>query len=126
MKLFIAGLPYDFDDTDLKEMLELYGEVKSARVATDRDTGKSKGFGFVEMMTEADAKEAIAALDGAKLRGGKQLAVKKSEEQPKNAPFGNRRPNDRPGGGDRGNGGDRGDRGNGGGRGGDDRPFRRY
>ena len=44
MKLFVAALPYDFDDVDLKEMFELYGEVNSAKVVLDKETGKSRGF----------------------------------------------------------------------------------
>ena len=81
MKLFVAGLPYDFDSVDLKEMFELYGEVASAKTATDRETGKSKGFGFVDMPNDTEAKEAIEALNDQKLRGGKQLVVKLSDEQ---------------------------------------------
>jgi len=99
MKLFVAGLPYDFDSTDLKEMFELYGEVASAKTATDRETGKSKGFGFVDMPNDIEAKEAILALNDAKLRGGKQLVVKLSDEQ---------------GGGGRSGGGNRDNRGGGG------------
>jgi cold-inducible RNA-binding protein len=83
MKLFVAGLPYDFDDTDLKEMFELYGEVYSAKVAMDRETRKSRGFGFLEMPNDAEAREAIQTLDGADLGRGKKLAVKKSDEQQK-------------------------------------------
>lgn len=79
MTLFVAGLPSDFDDTDLREMFELYGEVSSARIVTDRDTRKSKGFGFVEMPDTAEAKLTIQTLDGVTLRGGKQLAVKEAE-----------------------------------------------
>ena len=82
MKLFVAGLPSDFDDVDLKEMFELYGDVKSAKVITDRDTGKSKGFGFVDMPEDADGKLAIETLDGAGLKG-KKMAVKQAEEQPR-------------------------------------------
>ncbi len=81
MKLFVAGLPNDFDDLDLKEMFELYGDVKSAKLVIDRATGKSKGFGFVEMPNNIEAKETIEALDGAGLRGGKKMAVKEAEEQ---------------------------------------------
>jgi len=106
MKLFVAGLPSDFDDVDLKEMFELYGTVNFAKVVMDRETGKSKGFGFVDMPDETEAKGAIETLDNASIRG-KKMAVKEADEQ-------NR------GGGDRG--GDRGDRGGGGGyRGGGDR-----
>ncbi|MDR3715481.1 MAG: RNA-binding protein [Puia sp.] len=102
MKLFIAGLPYDFDDVDLKEMFELYGEVNSAKVALDKETRKSRGFGFLDMPNDNEALEAIQALNGANLKGGKQLSVKKSEEQPRPG-FGNRGPDRgpdrRPGGG---------------------------
>lgn len=83
MKLFVAGLPYDFDDIDLKEMFELYGVVYSAKVALDKATRKSRGFGFLEMPRDSEAKEAIAALNGARLVGGKQLSVKEAEEPPK-------------------------------------------
>jgi cold-inducible RNA-binding protein len=107
MKLFVAGLPYDFDSTDLKEMFELYGEVASAKTATDRETGKSKGFGFVDMSNDLEAKEAIQALNNAKLRGGKQLVVKLSDEQGgKGGPPNRDRDNNRGGGGfNRGGGG---------------------
>src|SRR3954463_8473386 len=88
MKLFVAGLPNDFDDTDLKEMFELYGEVTSARIIVDRATGKSKGFGFVDMLNKTEALETIEALDGAGLRKGKKITVKQAEEQPKNNNFG--------------------------------------
>jgi RNA recognition motif-containing protein len=83
MKLFVAGLPYDFDDTDLKEMFELYGQVSSAKVAIDRETRKSRGFGFLEMTVALEAKEAIDALHGARLRGGKELVVREAEEKPR-------------------------------------------
>ena len=85
MKLFVAGLPYDFDDTDLKEMFELYGEVSSAKVAIDRETRKSRGFGFLEMTVALEAKEAIDALHGARLRGGKELVVREAEEKPRDS-----------------------------------------
>ena len=63
MKLFVAGLPYDFDDVDLKEMFELYGAVNFAKIVMDRETGKSKGFGFVDMPDETEARGAIETLD---------------------------------------------------------------
>jgi cold-inducible RNA-binding protein len=107
MKLFVAGLPYDFDDTDLKEMFELYGEVYSAKVARDRETKKSRGFGFLDMPNDTEAKEAIQTLDGAEIGRGKKLAVKKADDEPP-----------RPGGFNR----DRDNRG----RGNDDRDKRRY
>src|ERR1700688_3001450 len=88
MKLFVAGLPYDFDDIDLKEMFELYGDVYSAKVARDRETKKSRGFGFLDMPNDAEAKEAIQTLDGAEIGRGKKLSVKKAdEEQPRPGGF---------------------------------------
>jgi cold-inducible RNA-binding protein len=130
MKLFVAGLPYDFDDVDLKEMFELYGAVNFAKVVMDRETGKSKGFGFVDMPDETEARAAIETLDNASIRG-KKMAVKEADEQ--NRGGGGRGPGGRddrgPGG--RGPGGGRDDRG--GDRGGGDRgnfrpggPGRRY
>lgn len=80
MMLFVAGLAGDFDDVDLKEMFELYGEVASAKLITDRATGKSKGFGFVEMPNEAEAKETITTLDGVMLQR-KKISVKEAEAQ---------------------------------------------
>ena len=79
MKLFVAGLPGDFDNTDLKEMFELYGEIKLTQVIVDRATGKSKGFGFVTMINDDEAKEAIRLLNGVKIYG-KNIVVQKSNE----------------------------------------------
>jgi RNA recognition motif-containing protein len=95
MKLFVAGLPNDFDDIDLKEMFELYGEVKSAKLVIDRATGKSKGFGFVDMPNKTEAQETIDALDGANIKR-KQIVVKEAEEQTRNTGFGTNRPPNRP------------------------------
>lgn len=80
MNLFVTGLSKDFDDVDLKEMFELYGEVASAKVVIDRETKKSRGFGFVEMPDSLEAKEAINTLHGAGLRG-KKLSVQEAEER---------------------------------------------
>ena len=100
MKLFVACLPYDFDDVDLKEMFELYGEVSSAKVAIDRETGKSRGFGFLEMPNDAEAKEAIQTLHGASLKRGKPLSVSQADEQHRPSNNNNRgRDNNRGGGG---------------------------
>jgi RNA recognition motif-containing protein len=110
MKLFVAGIPYDFDDVDLKEMFELYGAVNFAKVVMDRETGKSKGFGFVDMPDETEARQAIETLDNASIRG-KKMAVKEADEQ--NRGGGGRGPGDRGGRDDRGGGGGRDDRGGG-------------
>jgi cold-inducible RNA-binding protein len=130
MKLFIAGLPYDFDDVDLKEMFELYGVVNSAKVVMDRETGKSKGFGFIDMPDDTEARQAIETLDGAGIKG-KKLAVKEADEQNKGGGSRGRddRGRDNRGGGGGyggGGGGGRDDRGGGGGRGNDRPPPRRY
>ena len=61
MKLFVAGLPYDVDDQELQEMFETYGTVGSARVILDRETRKSRGFGFVEFANDDEAKELWSA-----------------------------------------------------------------
>ena len=73
-KIYVGGLPYDTDDSQLSQMFASYGEIASSRVITDRDTGRSKGFGFVEMNDDAGAKKAIAELNEAEL-GGRTLTV---------------------------------------------------
>ncbi|WP_127124812.1 RNA recognition motif domain-containing protein [Pseudoflavitalea rhizosphaerae] len=65
MNIFVSNLSFDVQDEDLKDFFTPYGEVTSARVITDRETGRSRGFGFVEMPDEAASKKAIADLDGA-------------------------------------------------------------
>ena len=69
MKIFVAGLPYDLDDAELEEIFEKFGKVASAKVAMDRETGKSKGFGFVEMPNDEEGNRAIAALNETELDG---------------------------------------------------------
>ncbi|HUQ65856.1 MAG TPA: hypothetical protein VM101_06865 [Flavitalea sp.] len=78
MKLFVAGLPYDMDHQDLKEMFELYGVVQSAKVVMDFNTRKSKGFGFVEFEKASEAKEVMELLNGRMIKG-KELVVKEAE-----------------------------------------------
>jgi cold-inducible RNA-binding protein len=112
MKLFVAGLPNDFDDVDLKEMFELYGTVNFAKIVMDRETGRSKGFGFVDMPDEAEAKGAIETLDNASIRG-KKMAVKEADESGRGGGGGGDRGGG--GGGYRGGGGGGGYRGGGGG-----------
>ncbi len=80
MKIFVAGLPYDMDDAELEEFFEKFGTVSSVKVAMDRETGKSKGFGFVEMPNDAEAREAIEGLNDISL-GKKSLVVKEAEEK---------------------------------------------
>jgi len=80
MTLFVAGLPYDLDDAELEEIFEKFGTIASAKVSMDRETGKSRGFGFVEMPVEAEAKEAIEHLNDISL-GKKPLVVKQAEDR---------------------------------------------
>jgi RNA recognition motif-containing protein len=79
-KLFVGNLPYNTTNEELKEHFEKYGEVLSAAVIMDRATGRSKGFGFVEMTDDSAADQAIAQADGAEL-DGRKLTV--SEARPK-------------------------------------------
>jgi RNA recognition motif-containing protein len=69
MNIFISNLSFRVNDEDLKQLFEEYGEITSARVITDKYTGKSRGFGFVEMSIEAEAKKAIEELDHAEYDG---------------------------------------------------------
>lgn len=80
MKLFVAGLPYDLDDAELTEIFEKFGTIASAKVAIDRETGKSKGFGFVDMPNSEEARDAIENLKDISL-GKKPLVVKEAEER---------------------------------------------
>jgi cold-inducible RNA-binding protein len=73
-KLYVGNLTYEVSDSDLSKMFEAHGTVESAQIIMDRDTGRSKGFGFVEMKTDQEAQAAIAALNG-KESGGRQLTV---------------------------------------------------
>jgi len=68
-KLYVGNLPYSTNDADLQELFEQYGSVKSAQVIVDRDTGRSKGFGFVEMGSSGEATAAINALNGNDFEG---------------------------------------------------------
>ena len=112
MNIFVAGLPYDLDDAELEEIFEKFGKVNSAKVAMDKETGKSRGFGLVEMPVEAEAKEAIEGLNNISL-GKKPLVVKAAEDRPGGGGGGHRSSGG--GGGYRGGGGGGGSRGGGGG-----------
>ena len=80
MKIFVAGLPYDLDDAELEEIFEKFGKITSAKVAIDKETGKSKGFAFVDMPNEEEAREAIEGLNDISL-GKKPLVVKEAEDR---------------------------------------------
>ena len=100
MKIYVGNMPYTASSAELSELFSQYGRVAEANVIMDRETGRSKGFGFVDMPNEAEANEAVEALNSSQM-GGRTLRV--SEARPRS---------DR---GDRGDrGGDRGDRDRGG------------
>jgi RNA recognition motif-containing protein len=80
MKLFVAGLPYDLFDEELVEIFEKFGTIASAKVAMDKETGKSRGFAFVDMPNDEEAKEAIEHLNDISL-GKKPLVVKQADER---------------------------------------------
>lgn len=80
MKLYVGNLGYDVTDNELAKLFEPHGTVQSAQVIMDRDTGRSKGFGFVEMKTTQEGQAAIAALNG-QMVGGRALTV--NEARPK-------------------------------------------
>lgn len=85
-KLYVGSLPYSTTEQQLNELFSQYGTVQSAKVITDRYTGQSRGFGFVEMATGEEAQKAIAALNGSSL-GGRTLVVNEARPQEKR-PFG--------------------------------------
>ena len=77
-KLYVGNLGYDVSDADLEQLFAAHGTVDSANVITDRSTGRSKGFGFVEMNSGAEAQSAIAALDG-KDHAGRSIKVNEAK-----------------------------------------------
>ncbi len=81
MKLYVGGLSFDTTEDGLRTFFEQAGTVESARVITDRDSGRSRGFGFVEMATDDEAHKAIEDLNG-KMLDGRTLTV--SEARPRN------------------------------------------
>jgi RNA recognition motif-containing protein len=110
-KLYVGNLSYDTSDSDLQRLFEEFGTVESAQVISDRETGRSKGFGFVEMGSDQEAQAAINALNGKEV-GGRALTV--NEAKPREDRGGG-------GGGRGGYGGGRSGGGGGGGGGGRDR-----
>ncbi|MBI4876197.1 MAG: RNA-binding protein [Acidobacteria bacterium] len=122
-RIFVGNLDFSAREDELRQLFESYGAVDSVRILTDRDTGRSRGFGFVEMATDSEADAAISALDSRDWNG---RALRVNEALPKTEGGGGGRPfgggggfgrgGGRPGGG--GGGGGRGGRGGGGGGGG--------
>ena len=79
-KIYVGGLPYSTDEQQLEDLFATHGTVESARVISDKFTGQSRGFGFVEMATSKESNEAIAALNGMDL-GGRTLTVNEARPQ---------------------------------------------
>jgi cold-inducible RNA-binding protein len=91
IKLYVGNLSFQTQETDLREHFGQYGEVLSANIVSDRDTGRSRGFGFVEMSTDDEARAAQNALDGQEL-DGRQLKVNEAKPREDNR---RERPNNR-------------------------------
>lgn len=80
MNIFCGSLPFRLQESELKEFFEEYGEVSAARIITDKFSGRSKGFGFIEMPDDEQAKKAIEELDGAEV-DGHTIVVNQAEEK---------------------------------------------
>ena len=93
MNIFVGSLPWSIEEADLRESFEAYGTVDSVKIVTDKFTGRSKGFGFVEMPSDEEAQKAIDELNGATVEG-RTIVVNKSEPKPEGErkSFSNNRP----------------------------------
>ena len=80
MNIYVGSLSFELSDAELKQAFEAFGAVSSARIIMDRYSGRSKGFGFVEMANDTEAKAAIAAMNGKELKGRKIMV---SEAKPR-------------------------------------------
>ncbi|HAL64768.1 MAG: RNP-1 like RNA-binding protein [Bacteroidetes bacterium 38_7] len=80
MNIFVGSLPFKLQETDLREIFEEHGEVTSVKIITDKFSGRSKGFAFVEMPNDAEAQQAIDELNGAEV-DGRTIVVNKAEER---------------------------------------------
>ena len=85
-KIYVGNLSYDTYEADLGRLFEAYGTVVSARIITDRDSGRSKGFGFVEMSSDSEAQAAITGMNGREV-GGRNLKVNEAEDKPRRDNF---------------------------------------
>lgn len=86
-KLYVGNLSYEVDSSTLEQLFSAHGTVSSAQIINDRDTGRSKGFGFVEMSSDAEAQAAIADLNG-KQHDGRALTVNEAKPRENRAPSG--------------------------------------
>jgi RNA recognition motif-containing protein len=80
MNIFVGSLPFNLQEAELQGVFEEYGEVSSCKIITDKFSGRSKGFGFIEMSDDAGAKKAIEELNGAEI-GGRAIVVNEAEEK---------------------------------------------
>ena len=89
-KIYVGNLPYSAGDADLADAFSAFGTVESARVVTDRDSGRSKGFAFVEMATPEDAAKAIESLNGNEFMGRKMMVSEARPQEPRTGGGGGR------------------------------------
>ncbi len=84
MNMYVSNLGFHFTESDLRKLFEAFGEVSSAKVITDRETGRSRGFGFVEMASNTDAQQAMDRLNGKEIEGRaiSISAAREREERP--------------------------------------------
>lgn len=80
MNIFVGSLPFKVEESELKEVFEEFGEVTTVKIITDRETGRSKGFGFIEMPDDEAAQKAISEVNGAELYG-RTIVVNQAEEK---------------------------------------------
>jgi len=90
MNIFVGSLPFSIKETELKEFFDEYGEVTSVKIITDKFSGRSKGFGFIEMSDDESAQKAINELNGTEI-GGRKIVVNKAEEKKDRPPRGDYR-----------------------------------
>jgi len=91
MNIYVGNLSFDTRDEELQKAFSAYGEVESARVVSDRETGRSRGFGFVEMPNKTEGLAAISALNGTDL-GGRAITVNEARPRENRPPRGGGRP----------------------------------
>jgi len=91
MNIFVGNMSYQANEEEIRALFEPFGEIDSVKIITDRDTGRSRGFGFVEMPNDDEAKAAIESLDGKDL-DGRNLKVNESRPRPDRDGGGGRRP----------------------------------
>ncbi len=89
LNIYVGNLSFDTSESDLQAAFATYGAVTSARIATDRDTGRARGFGFVEMANQAESQAAIAGLNGTQLQG-RTLTVNEAKPREERGSGGNR------------------------------------